>query len=101
MGWARKEPEFKVSHLFMTGIRSQQAVIIMKGGVLPRPLFKHATGRLGPDGVSRIVLEVGVNCPVSMTLKRFRRSSLTAPRLRKVVSLARKRQPRVHSDFKG
>ena len=52
-------------------IAVQMAAALLKGGVVPAPLFEHAVHQLGQDGVNRVVFQVGLYCLVSMTLNAF------------------------------
>lgn len=52
-------------------IAVQVAGALLKGGVVPAPLFKDAIDRLGLDGFNRVVFHVGLYCLVSMTLNAF------------------------------
>jgi 4-carboxymuconolactone decarboxylase len=52
-------------------VAAQLARTLLKGGVLPGPLFKHAVAGLGQDGVNQVVFLVGLYCLVSMTLNAF------------------------------
>lgn len=44
---------------------------LLKGGVLPAPLYKHAVATLGQDGFNHLVYIVGQYCIVSLTLNAF------------------------------
>ena len=52
-------------------LAAQVAARLLKGGVLPAPLFKHAIDKLGLDGYNRIVFVVAQYCLVSLTLNAF------------------------------
>ena len=52
-------------------LAAQVASRLVKGGVLPGPLFKRAVSGLGLDGFNHVVFLVGQYCLVSMTLNAF------------------------------
>jgi 4-carboxymuconolactone decarboxylase len=52
-------------------LAAQVAITLLKGGVLPGPLFEHAMDRLGRDGFNHVVFIVGQYCLVSVTLNAF------------------------------
>ena len=54
-----------------TAVAVRVANTLLRGGVLPGPLYSHAVERLGRDGFNRVVFLVGVYCLVSVTLGAF------------------------------
>jgi len=54
-----------------SSLAAQVAKRLVKGGVLPAPLFKRAVSGLGLDGFNRVVFLVGQYCLVSTTLNAF------------------------------
>jgi len=54
-----------------SGTAAKVAKALLRGGVLPDPLYKYAVDQLGRDGFNRVVFLVGLYCLVSMTLGAF------------------------------
>lgn len=52
-------------------LAAQVTKSLLRGGVLPGPLYKHAVETLGRDGFNRIVFVTAQYCLVSLTLNAF------------------------------
>ncbi len=54
-----------------SALAAQVARSLLKGGVVPTPLFKRAVGELGLDGYNHVIFLTAQYCLVSMTLNAF------------------------------
>jgi 4-carboxymuconolactone decarboxylase len=52
-------------------IAADVATALLRGGVLPGPVYKQAVAQIGQDGLNEIVFLVGLYCVVSCTLNAF------------------------------